>query len=303
MSILTPEFEIVDRAESSIRYLQHGWPTGLCRWHSHEELELHLVVETHGKAFVGDYIGEFKPGALFLVGPHLPHNWVTDEFGHARPTPLRDLLVQFNLETIASLKSAFPEFRDLDSLLRRSITGIEFLDFDSALAQQKLAAIRDTRGSERILNFLSLLVAVNNHPHQKSLSMANVASPKYHARYSVRHNNISKVIDYITEHYAEDINLDRAAEMSNLSATAFARNFQKQTGSRFTEFVTRVRIGQACSMLQATDEKVATICHEVGFRNLANFNRHFLRIKDITPSAYRTYMRGELQNTRMNLHD
>ena len=79
MSIITPEFEYVDRSTESIRYLEHGWPTSLCRWHSHEEFELHLIVETHGKAFVGDYIGEFGPGALFLVGPHLPHNWVTDQ--------------------------------------------------------------------------------------------------------------------------------------------------------------------------------------------------------------------------------
>ena len=80
MSVLTPEFEFVDGTDDSIRYLEHGWPTDLCRWHSHEELELHLITETRGKTFVGDYIGEFVPGSLFLVGPHLPHNWITDEF-------------------------------------------------------------------------------------------------------------------------------------------------------------------------------------------------------------------------------
>ena len=82
-----------------------------------------------------------------------------------------------------------------------------------------------------------------------------------------------------------------------MSPTAFARNFQKLTGSRFTEFVIRVRIGQACSMLQATDHKIATICHEVGFRNLANFNRHFMKVKNMTPTSYRTLARAELANT------
>ena len=82
--------------------------------------------------------------------------------------------------------------------------------------------------------------------------------------------------------------------MAAMSQTTFARNFQKFTGSKFTEFVTRVRIGQACSMLQATDLKVATICHEVGYNNLANFNRHFLNVKEMTPSNYRDFMRREL---------
>ena len=29
---LKPEYEIVDKAET-LRYLEHGWPTTLCRWH------------------------------------------------------------------------------------------------------------------------------------------------------------------------------------------------------------------------------------------------------------------------------
>ena len=45
-----------------IRYLEHGFPNALVRWHYHDEYELHLIVETSGKVFVGDYIGQFAPG-------------------------------------------------------------------------------------------------------------------------------------------------------------------------------------------------------------------------------------------------
>ena len=76
MSILKPELEIVDRSIESVRYLEHGWPTDLCRWHAHIEYELHFIVGTSGTAFVGDYIGDFGPKSLFLTGPYLPHNWV-----------------------------------------------------------------------------------------------------------------------------------------------------------------------------------------------------------------------------------
>lgn len=291
MSVLTPEFEFVDGADNSIRYLEHGWPTDLCRWHSHEVLELHLIVDTRGKAFVGDYIGEFGPGALFLIGPNVPHNWVTDEVGQDNEIELRDMLVQFNQKTIHDLRTAFPDFRELDNLLQRAAGGVEFINFDSRIAEQHLAAIRDARGADRIIKFLRLLLLVNEHPHQKILSVANSDYRNFNSHQS----NIARVVDHIIENFADDISLAQAAEMSHMSVTAFARNFQKLTGSRFVEFVTRVRIGQACSLLQGTDEKVATICHEVGFKNLANFNRHFLRIKQTTPSAYRGYTRSELQ--------
>jgi len=291
MSVLTPEFEFVDGTDKSIRYLEHGWPTDLCRWHNHEVLELHLIVATRGKSFIGDYIGEFSPGALYLIGPNLPHNWVTDEYGLDGPVDLRDMLVQFNQKTIEDLVSAFPDFKELDGLLQRAAGGIEFIGFDSNTSQQHLAAIRDAKGADRIVKFLQMMLAVNEHPHQKILSVVNADFRNFRSH----HSNIGYVVDHIIENFAEDISLAQAAEMAHMSVTAFARNFQKLTGSRFLEFVTRVRIGQACSMLQATDEKVATICHEVGFKNLANFNRHFLKIKDTTPSAYRDYTRSELQ--------
>ena len=67
MSIIHPEIEVVDRNAQSIRYLEHGWPNDLCRWHAHEEYELHLITTTRGKAFVGDFIGDFTPGMLYLT--------------------------------------------------------------------------------------------------------------------------------------------------------------------------------------------------------------------------------------------
>lgn len=292
MSVLTPELEFVDGTDDSIRYLEHGWPTDLCRWHSHEVLELHLIVEGYGKTFVGDHIGEFGPGALFLIGPHVPHNWVTDEFSNTEPIAVRDMLVQFSLNSINGLRSAFPDFHELDALLQRATGGIEFINFERDVARQSLADIRDSAGAERILKFLVFLLRLNKHPYQKILSASDIA----YTNFTTQQSNVAKVVDHIIENFAEEISLESAAEMASMSEATFSRNFKKLTGSRFTEFVTRVRVGQACSMLQATDEKIATICHEAGFKNLANFNRHFLRVKKTTPSAYRGLTRSELQN-------
>ena len=293
MSLLAPEFEFVDRASESIRYLEHGWPTDLCRWHAHEEYELHLIVDTYGKAFVGDYIGAFSPGALFLIGPNLPHNWVTDEFEKTPSLELRDMLVQFNHASLEKAKKAFPEFREFDDLLELSFGGIEFVGFDPSLARTHFEMIRDSKGVERILRLLIFLLLVKAHPNKKRLSDHNVTF----FNFSKRETRIADVVDYITTHFSEEYSLEDAASMANLSQAAFSRNFQKFTGSKFSEFVIKLRIGQACSLLQSTDEKISTICHEVGFRNLANFNRHFLKVKSMTPSAYRDLVRAKLAPT------
>ncbi len=299
MSMLNPELEFVDRAAESIRYLEHGWPTDLCRWHAHEEYELHLITATTGKAFVGDYIGTFGPGSLYLTGPNLPHNWITDDVGTSEAVNLRDMLVQFNQESVDHLKLAFPEFRALDDMLHKSVGGVLFTDFDPSLSQALMAAVRDAQGVDRILKFINLLVAVSARPQQERLSDHNVAYPDFTGQKS----RIADVVDHITTHFADDISLDQASALAHMSPTTFSRNFHKLTGTKFSDFVTKVRVGQACSMLQATDEKIATICHEVGFRNLANFNRHFLKVKGMTPSAYRGLTRAELSGTRAPSHD
>lgn len=290
MSIIQPEFEYVDRATETIRYLQHGWPTDLCRWHSHAEYELHFVVDTGGKAFVGDYIGEFSPGSLFLTGPHLPHNWITDEVANSKPVEIRDMLVQFSQQSVDQLAKAFPEFKEMEAMFELAKSGIEFTGFNPTFARGHFERIRDTRGAERIVAFLRFLVRVNEHAEKRALSVTGMIQPEG----SSKQARIAEVVDHISENFSDDISVDLAASMAGMSPAAFSRNFQRFTGNKFVEFVNRVRISQACSMLYSTDDQVSTICFAVGFQNLANFNRHFLKMKNMTPSEYRDVAMSEL---------
>lgn len=290
MSIILPEFEYVDRATQSIRYLEHGWPTDACRWHSHPEYELHLITETRGKAFVGDYVGEFGPGELFLTGPNVPHNWVTDEVTHPAPVEVRDMLVQFSVESIEQLTVAFPEFGEMSAMWELARSGIRFEGFDPTFARGHFQRIRDTRGAERIAAFIRFLVRVNEHAEKRGLSVVKLN----HAEANFRQARIARIVDYITQHLAQKISVEMAADMAGMSNTAFSRSFHAVTGNTFVEFVARVRIGQACSLLYATEKPVSTICYEVGFQTLASFNRQFLRMKDMTPTAYRKSARAGL---------
>jgi AraC-like DNA-binding protein len=289
MSIMQPEIEIVDRTMRSIRYLEHGWPTDLCRWHAHEEYELHLITATRGKAFVGDYIGNFGPGTLYLTGPNLPHNWVTDE-DLREPVAIRDMLVQFNHDSVEKLAQGFPEFAEVRNMLQLAQSGIEFEGFNPTFARGHMEAIRDNKGPERILAFIRFLVRLNEHVEKKSLSVLKLSQPEG----GTKHARIGRVVDHIISNYASELSVEMAAELAAMTAPTFSRNFHAITGHRFVEFVNSVRIGQACSKLYATDESVTMISAQVGFQNLANFNRQFLKFKDMTPSAYRATARAGL---------
>lgn len=289
MSIMTPEIEYIDRTTQSIRYLEHGWPTKLCRWHSHEEYELHLMIATRGKTFVGDFIGDFKSGSLYLTGPNLPHNWITDKVWQ-NPVEVRDMLVQFSHDSVEKLAEGFPEFGEVLQLLQLAQSGIEFEGFNPTFARGHMESIRDSKGPERILAFIRFLVRLNEHAEKKTLSVVSITQPQGNSKQV----QIGKVVDYIVKNFADELSVESAAAIAGMSPTAFSRNFQAVTGNKFVEFVNRVRIGQACSMLYATENQITSICYESGFQNLANFNRHFLKMKKMTPSAYRELARDEL---------
>jgi AraC-like DNA-binding protein len=291
MSIMHPQFEVVDRSNRSIRYLEHGWPTDLCRWHAHEEYELHLIVETRGKAFVGNFIGNFEPGSLFLTGPNLPHNWVTDSVSTEK-IEIRDMLVQFSQESFEKLAEGFPEFGGIRKMLDLAASGILFKGFNSTFARGHMEAIRDNIGPERILAFIRFLVRLNEHAEKVTLSETKLVNVDGNSKYA----RIGNIIDHILENFDVDLNAVDAADMAGMSLTTFGRNFSSVTGHSFVEFVNRVRIGQACGMLYASDDQVTSICFDVGFKNVANFNRHFLKIKGMTPSVYRETARKQLSD-------
>ncbi len=291
MSIMHPQFEVVDRSNRSIRYLEHGWPTDLCRWHAHEEYELHLIVETRGKAFVGNFIGNFEPGSLFLTGPNLPHNWVTDSVSTEK-IEIRDMLVQFSQKSFEKLAEGFPEFGGIRKMLDLAASGILFKGFNSTFARGHMEAIRDNTGPERILAFIRFLVRLNEHAEKVTLSETKLVNADGNSKYA----RIGNIIDHILENFDVDLNAVDAAEMAGMSLTTFGRNFSSVTGHSFVEFVNRVRIGQACGMLYASDDQVTSICFDVGFKNVANFNRHFLKIKGMTPSVYRETARKQLSD-------
>ncbi len=276
-----PELEIGEKESGAIRYLEHGSPHWRIRWHCHDEYELHLIVASSGKMFIGDYIGKFRPGCLVLTGPRVPHNWVSFGIDGTRYA-LRDHIVHFEHEAIASAATALPELRMLLPLLERSRHGIEFLNHGE-IAEKYLLQIRESDGAARLGYFCELLDSLARSPDQRQLSTIQFDLPEAEDL----QGKIDLVIEYVMEHYRSKISMAQVADIVGMSENHFSRFFRKTTGNRFREFVNRVRVAKACDLLAQTGMTITYICHEVGFNNVANFNRRFAQYKQISPSKYR----------------
>jgi transcriptional regulator GlxA family with amidase domain len=100
-------------------------------------------------------------------------------------------------------------------------------------------------------------------------------------------DQINAIVSRITENLAEPLSASELAQGLGMSESAFSRFFRRATGNTFTDFVNHVRINRACQLLMESDLLITNIGFDVGFNNIANFNRRFLDIKGMTPSEYR----------------
>jgi transcriptional regulator GlxA family with amidase domain len=100
-------------------------------------------------------------------------------------------------------------------------------------------------------------------------------------------DQINAIVNRITDNLSEPLSATELARELGLSESGFSRFFRRATGNTFTDFVNHVRINRACQLLMETDLLITSIGYEVGFNNIANFNRRFLYIKGMTPSDYR----------------
>lgn len=264
-----------------IRCLAHGFPTPLARWHHHDEYELHLIVSTSGKAFVGDWIGTFEPGHLVLVGPHLPHNWVSTDMPEAG-VALRDLVIQFPLGLLEAAAQQLPALAELTPLLERSRHGIEFFGLGD-LAERQWHTIKNSRGLARLTAFIAMLGEMACCTDYRLLSSVQMRGEGDDRQF----DQINAIVHRIMSDFAQPLSAADFAADLGMSESRFSRSFRRATGNTFTDFVNRIRVQQACHLLITTDRLVTHICYEVGFNNVANFNRRFLEIKGMTPTQFR----------------
>ncbi len=286
----SPDLELVDLSRNeSFKVWSHGYPYRTVRWHYHPEYEIHLVVDTSGRFFVGDHVGRFEPGNLVLTGPNLPHNWVSD-VAPGTEVELRCIVVQFSEEFILSTIRQFPEMNSLSKLLQDASCGLEFDAAAGLAAKPILKELLEAQGLSRLILFLDLLDLLQRCPSRRRLaSMGYVPDPKLYASHP-----LNQALEHIGAHLDDELREGEVAEITGLSRTAFSRAFKRHTGVNFIRYINEMRIKQACELLLSSNGRVVEICFQVGFNNLSNFNRHFLALKKVPPSVWRESKRREL---------
>jgi len=122
--------------------------------------------------------------------------------------------------------------------------------------------------------------------------------PVLQVEYSKLEKVTAKIILIVKSNYRRSLSLTHVADMLNMSSKYIGRIFLRDTGMKFSEYLTTYRMIQARRLIENTQEKISVVASMVGYTQLNNFYVHFKNYYHISPSALRRFD-GEAQGLPM----
>ncbi len=98
---------------------------------------------------------------------------------------------------------------------------------------------------------------------------------------------LASAIRYMEENYRQNIPLARLAQEAHMSVNYFSALFSQTMNCTVTEYLIRLRLKNACTLLSTTQNSILSIAMESGFDNISYFNRVFRKNFGVSPKAYR----------------
>lgn len=134
---------------------------------------------------------------------------------------------------------------------------------------------------------------VTNHPQATTQSENKIIpSPieRPEATLKIRKSNnryVNYAIQYVQEHYTENITLKDIADKLFIHEAYFSKLFNEETEVGFNAYVNFIRIENAKRLIIYSDQQLKEISTTVGFSSHSYFNRVFKQIVGDSPLSYR----------------
>ncbi|NMM50374.1 AraC family transcriptional regulator [Marinigracilibium pacificum] len=251
--------------------------------HKHPEFQLTVIIESDGTALIGDYVGNFKPGDVFLIASNVPHVFKNDNRFYEEENENRaySVTIFFNDNLFGDKFFSLPETHFIGEFIKKH-QSLKIDPQTAKLLRPRIEGIKEMDNLNKVIELLSILqILASSSEHQILTSELRNNYTESQAK------RINDIYQFTLNEFQRDITLEEVAEISNMTVQSFCRYFKKRTRKTYIQFLTEMRISYACKKLQEEDLSITGICLLSGFNNLSNFNRKFKEVTGLTPSDYR----------------
>lgn len=118
--------------------------------------------------------------------------------------------------------------------------------------------------------------------------MVTVAREKDNGLYSY----VNRMLQEVNNHYSDkDLSLQRIAEVCGITTAYMGKLFHAQTGEFFNDYLLRIRLKAAETLLAESKRNIGEISQVVGFSSQSYFNKMFRKTYGMSPMEYRNRIR------------
>jgi len=247
----------------------------ICEFHCHDNWEIYIYLDGNVTYYVEDKVYNMTLGDVIVIPPGKMHQSVVDnsEGKHYERIVLNLNPGYINKLTEAddTLKSRYKTYMHQYNFLL-NYDDDEFI-FLKKLAMQIVQIEQDDSYKLVMLNsFIYSLVSKFEHPSYN--------------RNSHEDNLISAVIQYINQHYIEQLSLDKICDEFFVSKFYLNRRFKEYTKLTIYDYILSKRIALARRLIRSgvTANETAEKC---GFSDYSTFYRAFISKTNQTPKEFK----------------
>ncbi len=253
----------------------------MSRPHIHDSYEIYLLTNGERMYFIEDKTYHVKQGGLVMIKPNVIHRTIkSDQDSHER------LLINFTETCLDKFTLGFEEENWLIGFeLDYPVIQLNYKQL--AYIQKTMTQIYENLEGDRpsmnyvMLDLMQMLLYIKNiRDNQLALNHDhNHSDPIY--------GQMEAVVQYINEHYSEQLTLTSLADQFFFSPYYLSRSFKKATGFNVKEYINQVRIISAERLLEGGKHTMASIADQVGFESQSHFGRVFKQYKGMSATQFK----------------
>lgn len=235
--------------------------------HWHKEIELIYVLA--GSLTVSKHSDEYRlgRGEVFLFNSGEIHQLIAESDEYIR---------------LVSLHMSYEFVRKFDSQIDYS----SFVIAPKSQAEQEITGYMNELSDDELSAFQQYAV-IMNILHELFEQCRRERQISLYGNCKVSFRNAKVAMEYIEEHYREELNLNVMAELVGLNPIYFSKYFKDATGMGFNAYVNTVRLKHALEDLIASGLSIADAASYNGFPSVKSFETACKRSYGLTPLQFK----------------
>ena len=250
-------------------------------YHYHDFCEITCIEEGEGIYHVGGKDYEVSKGDIMIFNNVEPHGWtITDK-------NMKVLVLIFSAELVTDpLDSYIADY--MKPFIERGSNFRNKLEKEDARSKNIYELLREcfTESEEKEAGYKNIIKAdvikimtflIRHYQREDMIPEDRIGEKKQAV------NRLGSALEFINEHFTENISLDQVSAMVFMSPNYFSSYFRKICGYKFSEYITIMRLKKARSMYISSDKSATEIALSCGFRNMSNFYRLYKKYLGALP--------------------